>query len=149
MAETIGPVVDSLPSPVYNYHMHSKESYVGNIEEATLENTNFRKVLFTSGHMQLVVMDLLPNEDIGMESHTLDQFIRVEKGNGIAILNGIEHVLSDGVALVITAGTEHNIINTSSIDSLKLYTIYAPPNHKDGTVHRMKADAMLDEHDEY
>lgn len=127
--------------------MQTKLPFVGNIEDATLENTNFRKVLYTSGHMQLVVMDLLPNEDIGMETHALDQFIRVEKGTGKAILNGTEYELSDGFAVIVPAGTTHNIVNTSSTASLKLYTLYSPPNHKEGTLHRMKADALLEEED--
>lgn len=122
--------------------------YTINIEEKTLQNENFREVLYTAQHSQLVVMSLLPNEEIGMEVHEIvDQFIRVEQGEAKAILNGEEHVLSDGVAIVVPAGTEHNIINTSSENKLKLYTIYSPAHHKDKTVHRTKQDALNDEQD--
>ena len=122
--------------------------YTTNIEEKTLQNENFREVLYTAQHSQLVVMSLLPNEEIGMEVHEIvDQFIRVEKGEAKAILNGEEHVLSDGVAIVVPAGTEHNIINTSSENKLKLYTIYSPAHHKDKTVHKTKQDALNDAQD--
>ena len=122
--------------------------YTINIEEKTLENENFREVLYTAQHSQLVVMSLLPDEEIGVEVHEIvDQFIRVEKGEAKAILDGEEHVLSDGVAIVITAGTKHNIINTSSVNKLKLYTIYSPAHHKDKTVHKTKQDALIDAHD--
>lgn len=123
--------------------------YIGNIEKETQANTNFRKVLYTAKHCQLVVMHLLPNEDIGEEIHTLDQFIRIEKGNAKAILDGSESTLGDGDAVVIPAGTKHNIINTSATDPVKLYTLYAPPEHKDGTVHATKAAALADELDHY
>ncbi|MEK7582696.1 MAG: cupin domain-containing protein [Patescibacteria group bacterium] len=118
--------------------------YVTNIEQKTLENEYFRQVLFTAKHMQVVVMAIKPSEDIGEEVHHLDQFIRIEKGDGKAILNGEEHSLKDGSIVVIPAGTKHNIINTGSSD-LKLYTIYAPPEHKDGTIHKTKADALENE----
>lgn len=121
--------------------------YIINIEEKTLENENFREVLFTGPHSQLVVMSLLPNEDIGTEIHDVDQFFRIESGEGKTMLDGEEHPISDGTAIVVPAGTEHNIINTSSDKKLKLYTIYSPPNHKDKTVHKTKADAMADEED--
>lgn len=122
--------------------------FVTNIEEKTQQNTNFRQVLYTSQHVQVVVMSLQPQEDIGMEVHEItDQFIRVESGEAKAILNGEEHTLSDGSALVIPAGTEHNVINTSSDQPLKLYTIYSPPHHKDQTVHATKQDAMNDSQD--
>ena len=122
--------------------------YVINIEEKTLENENFREVLYTAQHCQLVVMSLLPNEEIGMEVHEIvDQFIRVEKGEAKAILNGEEHGLSDGSAIVIPAGTEHNIINTSSENKLKLYTLYSPAHHKDKTVHKTKQDGLNDTQD--
>lgn len=122
--------------------------YSINIEEKTLQNENFREVLYTAQHSQLVVMSLLPNEEIGLEVHEIvDQFIRVEHGEAKAILNGEEHVLSDGVAIIVPAGTEHNIINTSSENKLKLYTIYSPAHHKDKTVHNTKQDALNDEQD--
>ncbi len=119
--------------------------YVTNIEKDSLENENFRKVLYTTNNTQLVVMSLKPKEEIGMEVHHLDQFIRIEKGTGEAILNGKESELSAGFAVVVPAGTEHNIINTSETEEMKLYTVYAPPNHRDGVVHPTKADAMADE----
>jgi mannose-6-phosphate isomerase-like protein (cupin superfamily) len=122
--------------------------YLLNIEQKTLENENFREVLYTGQHSQLVLMSLNPNEEIGMEIHEIvDQFIRVEKGIGKAILNGEEHELTDGTAIVIPAGTEHNIINISSEQKMKLYTIYSPAHHKDGTVHKTKQDAEADRED--
>ena len=119
--------------------------YVTNIEKDSLDNGNFRKVLYTAKNSQLVVMSLKPKEDIGTEVHQLDQFIRVEKGNGKTVLNGKEYEIADGFAVVVPAGTEHNIINTSETEEMKLYTVYSPPNHKDGTVHPTKADAIADE----
>lgn len=117
--------------------------YVINIEKRSLENGYFREVLFTAPHVQLVVMSLGPGEEIGLETHDgIDQFIRVEAGNGKAILNGQEHALEDGSAVVIPAGTEHNIINTSQQEPLKLYTLYSPPEHPDGTVNKDKAEAL-------
>lgn len=99
-------------------------------------------MLYTTQRSQLVIMTLQPGEEIGMEHHTgHDQFIRVEQGNGVAILDGEEHALSDGVAVVIPAGTEHNVINTSSSTALRLYTLYTPPEHPDRIVHRTKAEA--------
>ena len=103
--------------------------YVTNIEDKTLDNNYFRQVLFTGPYSQLVVMSLAPGDDIGLETHDdIDQFIRVEAGQGIAILNGEEHDLADGSAVVIPAGTEHNIVNQSQSEPLKLYTIYTPPS---------------------
>lgn len=122
--------------------------FVDNIEKKALENTYFREVLYTGQHSQLVVMNLLPNEDIGMEIHEIvDQFIRIEEGAGKAILNGEEYVLENGSALVIPAGTEHNIINASGEKELKLYTVYSPAHHKDKTIHKTKADALKDKED--
>ena len=116
--------------------------YSINIEEKTLENDNFREVLYTTQRSQLVVMTLQPGEEIGLETHEEhDQFIRVEEGTGEAILDGEKHKLEDGTALVIPAGTEHNVVNTSKKDPLKLYTLYTPPEHPDGTLHRTKAEA--------
>jgi mannose-6-phosphate isomerase-like protein (cupin superfamily) len=116
--------------------------YVAHIEQRTLENTDFRRVLFTGPHAQLVVMAPRPGEDIGLETHAdVDPFIRVEAGQGTAILDGREHALSDGTAVVIPAGTSHNIVNNSRTEALKLYTLYSPPEHPDGTVHKTKAAA--------
>jgi len=122
------------------------QGYVTDIEHATQDNTDFRKVLYTTPKSQLVVMALQPGEDIGKEVHAdHDQFIRIESGVGTSVLNGEETALSDGSAVVIPAGTEHNIINTGSA-VMKLYTIYTPPEHKDGTLHKTKADAQSDHH---
>lgn len=121
------------------------KGYVINIEKATVENNYFRKVLYTAKNMQLVLMNLKPGEDIGEEIHQLDQFIRIESGEGKAILNGIVHMISDGFSIIVPAGTRHNLINTSSNKPLKIYTLYAPPNHLDGTIHKTKADAEKDE----
>lgn len=120
-------------------------SYVTNIEERTIANDYFREVLYTDEHIQLVVMSLLPDEDIGEEVHQLDQFIRVEKGTGKAVLDGVEHSIKDGSAVIVPKGTCHNIINTSSTESMKLYTIYAPPDHKDHLIHTTKADAIAND----
>lgn len=117
--------------------------YSVNIEEKTLENEYFREVLFTAPHMQLVVMTLQVGEEIGQETHhDRDQFFRVESGEGEAILNGERHALTDGWVVVIPAGTEHNVINTSATEPLRVYTIYAPAEHPDGTVNRTKQDAI-------
>jgi len=122
------------------------KGYVSNIEKEALENGNFRKVLYTAKHSQLVVMALPPKEEIGAETHDdRDQFFRVEAGMGLAVLDGVEHVIEDGSAIVIPAGTLHNIVNTSETEALKVYTIYSPAEHKDGTIHPTKADAMANE----
>ncbi len=115
--------------------------YVSNIEEDTVNNNFFRKVLYTGKHSQLVVMTLKPGEDIGMEVHDhVDQFIRIEEGKGKAILNGQEFEVEDDFAFIIPAGTEHNLVNTGEED-LKLYTVYSPANHPEGTIHETKAEA--------
>jgi mannose-6-phosphate isomerase-like protein (cupin superfamily) len=122
--------------------------YVGNIEEITLANDFFRQVLFSGVHSQLVIMCLQPNQDIGVEVHSnVDQFFRVEEGEGKVILDGEEHLVKDGDAIVVPAGTEHNVINTSATKKLKLYTIYSPPEHKDKVIHKTKAEAIADETD--
>jgi len=118
------------------------KGYVENIEELTKENSNFRKVLYTAHYSQLVLMSLLPMEEIGEEVHGLDQFLRIESGTGKAVLDGVEHPISDGFAVVVPAGTRHNIINTSATDPMKLYTLYSPPDHVDGVIHPTKADAI-------
>lgn len=115
------------------------KGYITNLEKATGENTDYRRVLYTAKHSQLVLMCLAPGEEIGEEVHPLDQFIRLETGEGKAILDGVEHPLSAGDALVIPEGMRHNIINTGAKE-LKLYTVYSPPEHKDGTVETTKAD---------
>ena len=121
--------------------------YVANIEKLSQDNTYFRQVLFTATHSQLVVMAIQPGEDIGMETHPEhDQFIRIESGNGKAMLNGEESVLTAGYAVVIPAGTEHNIVNTGD-SVMKLYTLYTPPEHKDGTIHKTKAEALASHHE--
>lgn len=120
------------------------KGFVINLEQATKGNRNFRQVLYTAMNSQLVLMSLKPGEEIGLETHTLDQFIHVDSGAGRAILNGEKHELSDGYAVVIPAGTEHNIINTSETEDMKLYTVYSPPEHRDGVVHETKEDAMAD-----
>ncbi|NWF52280.1 MAG: cupin domain-containing protein [Nitrospirae bacterium] len=121
------------------------KGYVIDIEKATKENKNFRKVLYTAKNSQLVVMSLKPGEEIGEEVHELDQFIRIEKGKGRAILDSVEHKIKDDYAIVIPAGTKHNIINTSKDEEMKLYTVYSPPQHREGVIHKTKADAMADE----
>ena len=125
--------------------MTTDTAFVGNIEELTLENNNFRQVLFTGSHTQLVVMSLKPGEEIGSEvHHHVDQFFRFEQGEGKVIIGTdklIEQVVGDGSAVIIPADTEHNIINTSATEPLKLYTIYSPPNHPEGTIHVTKAEA--------
>ncbi len=126
------------------------KGFNGNIEQETITNNNFRKVLYTAPHSQLVLMSLRPNEEIGMETHpNNDQFFRIEKGTGKCIIDGNEYELSDGIAIVVPAGAEHNVINVSSTDDLKLYTIYSPAHHKDKTVHATKeiADADNEEFD--
>ena len=118
------------------------------IEHATLENGNFRKVLYTSKHSQLVLMSLKPLEEIGMEVHEEnDQFFRFESGQGKCIIDGNEYDLSDGVAVVVPAGAQHNVINTSKTEELKLYTIYSPAHHKDGIIRATKKEAEANEAD--
>ena len=117
-----------------------------NIEKKTLENNNYRKVLYTSKHSQLVLMSLKPNEEIGMEVHPdNDQFFRIEKGQGKCIIDGNEYELDDGVAIVVPSGANHNVINTSETEDLKLYTIYSPAHHKDGIVRATKKEAEENE----
>ena len=122
--------------------------FVGNIEELTLANNDFRQVIYTGQHSQLVLMSLLPNEEIGMEVHEIvDQFLRIEKGEGKVIMNGEEHLIKDGSAIIVPAGVKHNVINTSAVNPMKLYTVYSPPHHKDGTIHVTKKDAEQDSQD--
>ncbi|MEO6509189.1 MAG: cupin domain-containing protein [Patescibacteria group bacterium] len=122
--------------------------YIDNIEKQTLKNNYFRKVIYTGQHEQVVLMSLEPKEAIGMEVHEIvDQFLRIEKGEGKVVMNGEEHSISDGSAIVVPTGTKHNIINTSSTEQMKLYTVYAPPHHKEDTVHKTKAEADADKED--
>jgi mannose-6-phosphate isomerase-like protein (cupin superfamily) len=125
-----------------------KKGYKENLEQLTIENNNFRKVLYTGMHMQLVLMALKPQEDIGLETHNEnDQFFRFEKGEGKVIVGETEYVVGDGDVIIVPAGTEHNVINTSSVEDLKLYTIYAPSHHKDQIVRETKQEAMENEAD--
>jgi len=122
--------------------------YIQNIEDLTLKNENFRKVLFTAQHTQLVIMSLKPTEEIGLETHAIvDQFLRIELGEGKVIIDGEEHVIKNGDAIVVPAGATHNVINTSLDKPLKLYTVYSPPHHLDGVVHITKLDAENDTED--
>jgi mannose-6-phosphate isomerase-like protein (cupin superfamily) len=122
------------------------KGFFTNIEKETLKNESFRKVLYTSKHSQLVLMSLKPKEEIGMEVHPEnDQFFRIEKGQGKCLIDGNEYELKDGVAIVVPAGAEHNVINTSEIEELKLYTIYSPPHHKDGILRQTKKEAETNE----
>ena len=121
------------------------KGFCQNIEKVTLENTNFRKVLYSGQHSQLVLMSLKPLEEIGLEVHAEnDQFFRFENGEGKVIIDGNEYTVSDGDAVVVPMGVEHNVINTSATEPLKLYTIYSPAHHKDGVVRATKEEAEKD-----
>lgn len=121
------------------------KGFQSNIEKETLENENFRKVLYTGKHSQLVLMCLEPKEEIGVEIHTdNDQFFRFEKGQGKCLIDGNEYTVTDGTAIIVPKGAEHNIINTSDTEKLKLYTIYSPAHHKDGVVRKTKKEAEID-----
>ncbi len=118
------------------------KGYKVDIESASIENNNFRRVLYTSHHMQLVLMSLKPGEEIGEEIHDEnDQFFRVEEGHGTCTIDGNEYAIKDGDVIVVPAGAKHNVVNTDESAELKLYTIYAPPHHRDGLVHRTKEEA--------
>ncbi|MDO8436018.1 MAG: cupin domain-containing protein [bacterium] len=121
------------------------KGYVVNINQITKENENFRKVLYTAKNSQLVLMALKPGEEIGEEVHTLDQFFRIEEGEGKIVLDGVEYEIRDDFAIVVPAGAKHNIINTSTDRMMKLYTIYSPPNHRDGVMHQTKETAEADD----
>ncbi len=120
------------------------KGYVQNIESISVKNENFRQVLYTAKNCQLVVMALNPKEEIGMEVHELDQFFRVEEGVGEAVLDGIHKIISAGFAVLVPAGTNHNIINTGTTP-MKLYTLYSPPNHRDGVIHKTRVEAEKDD----
>ena len=125
------------------------KGFCSNIEKETLENKNFRKVLYTAKHCQLVLMTLAPSEEIGMEVHPdNDQFFRFEKGEGKVIIDGNEYEVKDGTAVIVPAGSQHNVINTSKKDTLNLYTIYSPAHHIDGIVRATKAEAEDPANDE-
>lgn len=122
------------------------KGFNANIEQDTLSNENFRKVLYTGKHCQLVLMSLAPNEEIGMEVHPdNDQFFRFEQGEGKCVIDGNEYAVADGSAVIVPAGAQHNVINTSGETALKLYTIYSPAHHKDGIIRATKAEAEANE----
>jgi len=123
--------------------MKTNSGFVQNIEVLATENQNFRRVVYTAQHCQLVVMALKPGEDIGAEVHKLDQFLRVEEGTGETVLDGVTTAICAGFAILVPAGTKHNILNTGTVP-MKLYTLYAPPNHRDGVIHCTRADAEND-----
>lgn len=120
------------------------KGYVTNIEKDVFENDNFRTVVYTAKNSQLVLMSLLPEEEIGEEIHDVDQFFRFEKGEGRVVIDAVEHTISDGFSVIVPAGAKHNVINTSKSEPLKLYTLYCPPHHRDSVVHKTKADAEQD-----
>lgn len=121
------------------------KGFNSNIEKDTLANNNFRKVLYTGKHSQLVLMSLKPNEEIGLEVHPdNDQFFRIEKGQGKCVIDGNDYAIKDGTAIVVPAGAEHNVINLSATEDLKLYTIYSPAHHQDGIVRATKQEAEAD-----
>ena len=119
------------------------KGYVQDIEDIAVKNEEFRRVLYTAKNCQLVVMALKPGEEIGAEVHQLDQFFRVEEGAGEAVLNGARTAIQAGFAVLVPAGVNHNIINTGTVP-MKLYTLYAPPNHRDGVIHKSRSDAEGD-----
>jgi mannose-6-phosphate isomerase-like protein (cupin superfamily) len=123
-----------------------KKGYKNNIEKLTVENNNFRRVIYSGQNLQLVLMSLKPGEDIGSEIHSEnDQFFRIDAGSGKAIINGTEYDIQDGDAVIVPKGAEHNIINTSDSEDLKFYTIYGPAHHKDGIIRKTKEEAMANE----
>lgn len=121
------------------------KGFLTNIDAAAQENNDFRRVLYTAVHSQLVVMSLNPKEDIGSEIHDLDQFIYIVSGSGSAFIEGVEHKIMTGSGIVIPAGAKHNIVNASETEKLKLYTVYSPPEHKDQTIHVTKIFAQAHE----
>jgi mannose-6-phosphate isomerase-like protein (cupin superfamily) len=128
-----------------SYNLNMKKGYKVSIEKLTLENSSFRHVLYTAKNCQLVLMSLKPSEEIGMEVHEgNDQFFRFEKGQGKVVIDGNEYAVADGDAVIVPQGSEHNVINTSGTEELKLYTIYTPPHHKDGIIRSTKEEAEKD-----
>jgi mannose-6-phosphate isomerase-like protein (cupin superfamily) len=143
--QKIGQLLTEDPNVFEEAEVEAKNDFHGfveNIEDLSVKNAYFRQVLYTAENCQLVVMSLKPKEEIGVEVHTVDQFFRVEEGEGTAIINGIQTALKAGSGIIVPAGAEHNIIAGDAV--LKLYTIYSPPHHKDGTVHKTKKDAKAD-----
>ena len=123
-----------------------KKGFATNIEKDTVENTDFRRVLYTGKFSQLVLMCLKPGEEIGEEVHDdIDQFFRFEEGEGAVVIDGVKHVVKDGSAVVVPSGANHNVLNTSTTANLKLYTIYSPPEHRDGVVRKTREEAMAQE----
>jgi mannose-6-phosphate isomerase-like protein (cupin superfamily) len=123
----------------------AKKGFVGNIEKETTKNNDFRRVLYTGKFSQVVLMCLKPGEDIGSEVHdTVDQFFRFEAGEGLVVIDDVEHKVHDGMAVVVPSGAKHNVINTSKHDNLRLYTIYSPPEHIDAVVRHTKAQALAE-----
>lgn len=126
--ERIFEIINKIDNKIIN-----KDYFIDNIENLTIKNDNYRYVLFTSKHLQLVLMSIKPNSEIGLETHNNDQFFRIESGNGKCIINDNEFVISDGMGIIVPANNKHNIINTGDTN-LNLYTIYSPPHHKDGLI---------------
>ncbi len=123
-----------------------KKGYVVHLEDETKKNGLFRRVLYTGAHCQLVLMSIKPKDEIGMEVHKdNDQFFRIDSGEGKVVISGISHAVKDGDGIIVPAGADHNVVNTSPTKELRLYTLYSPPHHKDGTVHRTKEEAMSSE----
>lgn len=141
--QRIGHLLTEDPNIFCEEKTGAVKGFVQNIEDRSVKNSNFRQVLYTAKNCQLVVMSLEPKEDIGVETHPVDQFFRVEEGRGEVIINGTKTSLRAGSGIIVPAGAEHNIINSGDIP-LKLYTIYSPPHHKDGTTHKTKKDAKAD-----
>lgn len=129
------------------FNLINMKGYFANIEGETKRNQDYRRVLYTAKHSQLVLMRLRPKEEIGEETHGVDQFLRFESGKGKAIINGNEYEVADGDAVIVPAGSRHNVINTSADMPLTLYSIYSPPEHKNGTVHKTKADEAVERFD--
>ena len=144
-ADKSAPVLNGIERPMRQSNKEGiiMKGFVQDIEDLAVKNDEFRRVIYTAKHCQLVLMALKPKEEIGAEVHKLDQFFRVEEGAGEAVLDGVRTAIRAGFAVVVPAGMNHNIINTGSVP-LKLYTLYAPPNHRDGVVHHTRADAEAD-----
>jgi mannose-6-phosphate isomerase-like protein (cupin superfamily) len=144
-ADKSAPVLNGIERPMGQSNKEGiiMKGFVQDIEDLAVKNDEFRRVIYTAEYCQLVLMALKPKEEIGAEVHKLDQFFRVEEGAGEAVLDGVRTAIRAGFAVVVPAGTKHNIINTGSVP-LKLYTLYAPPNHRDGVVHHTREDAEAD-----